>query len=171
MIIIGETIVEEEETFTMALSEIIRLSAAQDTIIRAGVSATATIENDDIWPPFVTVDVLVTSNRAPPLSGTVSDSEASVEVSLAGQSYVATKLGGSAWVLADDTINPPLSDGTYDVIVTSVNQAGKVGTVQTLDELTIDATPPAVMVNTLMCDDGHPPVTPRPLRGLPQQAG
>jgi hypothetical protein len=93
--------------------------------------------NADTTAPAVTVDVLSVLDRTPPLSGTVDDPMAAILVTVAGASYPATNHGDGTWTLADNTIAPPLSRGTYDVQVTATDLAGNVGSDPSTDELTI----------------------------------
>jgi hypothetical protein len=92
---------------------------------------------DPAQGPAVSVDLLVTDDRTPPLSGTVSDPASAVLVRVEGNDYTATNRGDGTWFLADDTIDPTLADGTYDVQVTATDADGNVGVDQTTDELTI----------------------------------
>jgi hypothetical protein len=71
----------------------------------------------------------------------VDDAGASISVTVAGNSYPAVN-NGSSWSLADDTISPALSEGTYDVSVTATDTLGNSGSDATTDELVIELTPP-----------------------------
>lgn len=100
----------------------------------------------DKTPPAVSVDFLTTNDTAPPLSGTVDDSAAAISVTVNGQTHPATNQGGGTWTLADDTLSP-LADGTYDVMAEASDAAGNIGSDMSADELTIDATAPAVDIS------------------------
>ena len=95
--------------------------------------------------PQVTVAATLTADATPPLHGTVDQIDATVAVTLAGQTYQATNLGDGTWVLDDDVITPPLAEGTHDVGVSATGSGGIVGVDDTTDELVVDLTPPAVL--------------------------
>ena len=79
----------------------------------------------DTIAPVVTVDALTTTDTTPPLTGTVDDNMATVQVTVEGMMYPATNNGDGSWTLADDTLNP-LSPGTHDVVVAATDPAGNV---------------------------------------------
>ena len=54
--------------------------------------------------PVVTVDPLITNDNTPQLTGTVDDPTAVVEVTVNGNTYLATNNGDGTWTLPDDTI-------------------------------------------------------------------
>jgi hypothetical protein len=84
----------------------------------------------------VTVAPLSTTDTTPPLSGTVNDPTASVQVTVAGNTYNATNNGNGTWTLADNAIAPPLTAGTYNVVATATNVDGSANDA-TANELTI----------------------------------
>ena len=95
-------------------------------------------------PPVVTVDPLATNDRTPELTGTIDDPAATIDVTVDSNMYAATNNGDGTWTLTDNTINPPLADGVFDVQVSATNAAMLAGSDATNDELTVDATPPTV---------------------------
>ncbi|GAF93736.1 unnamed protein product, partial [marine sediment metagenome] len=105
------------------------------------------------------MDTLLTDDNTPALTGTVSDPDAVISVTIAGNTYGAVNNGDGTWTLADDTISPALSDGTYDVQASATDLAGNVGTDATTDELTVDTTAPVVTVDTLLTNDNTPELT------------
>lgn len=105
----------------------------------------------DATAPQVTVDVLATADTTPPLTGTVDDPTAVVQVSVAGNTYTAANVGGR-WSIADDTINPPLAVGWYDVIVVATDTFGNVGTDTTDRELRVTDAP---LVHTAVVADDN----------------
>ncbi|HUS91547.1 MAG TPA: lamin tail domain-containing protein [Phycisphaerae bacterium] len=109
-------------------------------------------------PPAVTIDPLVTDDPTPELTGEVDDPQAAVRIVVAGRSYTATNRGDGTWVLADGTINPPIADGTYNVIVLATSVLGRTGRDDTLDELTVDTAAPLVSVRLLVTNDTTPSV-------------
>ena len=92
----------------------------------------------DATPPTVTVDALTTTDKTPPLSGTVNDPGATIQVTVDGNSYAATN-NGATWTVADNVIAPDLAVGTYDVQVASTDAAGNAGNDATINELVIAA--------------------------------
>ena len=100
----------------------------------------------DLTPPVVTVTALQTVDDTPPLSGTVSDPLATVNVTVNGQTISAT-VAGNNWNVANDVINS-LATGVYDVIATATDQAGNSATDNTTNELEILGGPPATVSAT-----------------------
>ena len=103
----------------------------------------------DLTAPVVTIDPLSTPDSTPALTGTVDDATAEVTVTINGNQFTATNNGDGTWILADNTINPALLNGTYDVLATATDPAGNAGVDATIDELII-ATPP---VSTIDLED------------------
>jgi hypothetical protein len=91
----------------------------------------------DKTAPTVTVTSLGTQDTTPPLSGTVDDPTATIQVTVNGANYSATNNGDGTWTLADNTITPALAVGVYEVTATATDTAGNVGTDATTNELTI----------------------------------
>jgi hypothetical protein len=93
----------------------------------------------DTIVPAVTVSSLTTSDTSPRLSGTVSDPEARIWVTVGSQTYEAVNLGNSLWELPQGTIDPNLALGTYDVVVQATDSAGNTGRDTSIDELIIES--------------------------------
>ena len=110
-------------------------------------------------PPTVAIDPLVTNDRTPELTGTVSDPTATIEVQVGGNTYSATNNQDGTWTLVDGAISTPLNELVYDVIVTATNTVGNSATDDTVDELTIDITAPNVTINQLTTSDQTPSLT------------
>jgi len=89
----------------------------------------------DTTPPVVNVPVTMTTDSTPSLQGGIDDPAATVEITVDGAVYDAMNLG--FWLLPDNTIDPPLVDGAYDVQVVATDAAGNVGADATSDELII----------------------------------
>lgn len=113
----------------------------------------------DTTAPVVTVDTLLTNDQTPALTGTVNDLSAVIEVVVNGKSYTAINNLDTTWTLADDTIDPPLVEGVYDVAVTATDPAGNQGTDTTIDELEVDITDPVVTVDELLTNQPSPTLT------------
>jgi methionine-rich copper-binding protein CopC len=92
----------------------------------------------DTQAPTVTVDPLTTADSSPPLTGTVDDATATVRVTVDGQTYTAINHGDGTWLLPDDTVDPPLTIGVYNVAAEATDAAGNVGHDATVDELTVE---------------------------------
>lgn len=76
----------------------------------------------------VEVDALSTSDTTPELTGSVTSPNATIDVTVDGNPYVATNNGDGTWTLADNTIAPALGVGTYDVaVVVTDTDAGATG--------------------------------------------
>ncbi|MFO0914559.1 MAG: Ig-like domain-containing protein [Pirellulales bacterium] len=132
---------------------------ATDDVGNVGSDQTADELVVDLNAPVVTVNVLITSDTRPALSGTVADPSATVQVTVNGVQYAAVNAGNGTWSLADNTIATPLADGSYDVSVAATDTAGNVGTDSTSNELRIDTLPPVVTVNALSTSDRTPALT------------
>ncbi len=105
---------------------------------------------------FVSVDKLVTNDTTPALTGTVSDPDADVEVTVGGSTYTATNNGDGTWTLPDDTIGP-LAEGNYEVLAVAQNtQKGSYASDSVREDLVIDTTPPAVTITALTTSDTTP---------------
>jgi len=90
----------------------------------------------DNTAPTVAVDSLTTTDSTPSLSGTVDDDDATLGLTVDGQTVTPTNNGDGTWTLADDTLLA-LANGTYDVTVTATDPAGNEDSDATIDELMI----------------------------------
>ncbi len=120
---------------------------ATDSVGNVGTDTTTDELTIDTMPPVVGVQVLATNDSTPALNGAVDDADATILVSVDGTLYTATNNQNGTWTLADNTINPALADGIYDIQVTATDSVGNVGTDTTTNELTIDTMPPVVGVD------------------------
>ncbi|MBV6646771.1 MAG: hypothetical protein KI790_15040 [Cyclobacteriaceae bacterium] len=132
------------------------LATATDQAGNIGTDATNAELRIDASAPVVTVNVLATNDNTPALSGTISDSTASVEVTIDGSSYSATNNQDGTWLLADDLISPALADGFYDVMATATDTLLNADSDATNNELFIDATAPVVTVTSVATEDNTP---------------
>jgi hypothetical protein len=109
----------------------------------------------DSIAPTVTVGSLTTNDNRPALGGNVNDNTAAISITVASQTVAGVNNGDGTWSLAANILTA-IADGTYDVVVTATDTATNAGTDATIDELTIDATPPAVTVDFLTTADNTP---------------
>lgn len=105
--------------------------------------------------PAVTVVNVNTADATPPVSGTVDDASATINVSVASQNVAAIN-NGATWLLPDGTLSA-IAEGTYPMTVTATDAAGNVGTAN--GTLEIDLTAPTVTINTLVTNDATPSLT------------
>ena len=103
----------------------------------------------------ITVDPLVTNDRTPSLSGTVSDPTATIQVTVGGNAYSGVNNGDGTWTLPDNMIAPQLAAGVHGILARATNPAGTASD-GTNNELTIDITAPLITVNTLSTGDTTP---------------
>ncbi|MBM4049787.1 MAG: hypothetical protein FJ279_32220, partial [Planctomycetes bacterium] len=132
------------------------LARAVDAVGNIGTDGTSNELTVDTTAPTVTASSRATNDATPLLSGTVNDPSATVLVTVGGATYTATNNGNGTWTLADNTISPPLAQGTYDVQAQATDPAGNVGSDATTNELTVDTTAPTVTVSSLTTRDTTP---------------
>lgn len=140
-------------------------TSSGDGVYQFRVRATDTVGNTGEWSdpacditrdtvaPEVTVDELLTSDNTPQLTGTVNDPNAVIVITVNGQNHTATNNGDGTWTLVDNTLST-LTDGTYDVEADATDLAGNLGEDITVNELTIDSTPPEQVTWTNEWDNG-----------------
>ncbi len=133
--------------------------AAADSLGNAGNDASVNELVVDTTAPVVTITGLTTADNTPALTGTVNDPTATILVTVDGNTYAATNNGDGTWTLADNSIAPALADGTYDVSVTATDALSNVGTDASVNELTVDTTPPIVTVTGISTADNTPALT------------
>ncbi|MCP4788022.1 MAG: Biofilm associated protein, partial [Fuerstiella sp.] len=135
------------------------LSGVSDAV---GNSGSGTVDSNayviDTLVPVVTVEALTTNDTTPGLSGEVDDANATVSLTVAGQTVAAVNNGNGTWTLADDVLSP-LTEGVYDVAVSATDAAGNVGVDTTTNELVIGVQPPVVTVDSLVTNDSTPTLT------------
>jgi len=131
-------------------------ATASDPAGNVGIDTTTNELTVEIPPPAITVDELFTSDRTPPLTGTINDPQATIVITVTGTEYNAVNYGDGTWELADGAIRVPLAEGAYDVQAAATNPAGATGHDATTDELTIDTAPPTVAVDSTATDDAAP---------------
>ncbi|WP_049629128.1 tandem-95 repeat protein [Cellvibrio sp. pealriver] len=122
---------------------------ATDAGNNTGISSAPLTVVIDTTAPAVTVNTLTTKDTTPPLSGTVNDANASVSVTVAGQTLAATNSGSGNWSLADNSLST-LTPGVLDVQATATDIAGNSGQDATNNELNLDLTAPSghsLMIN------------------------
>jgi len=99
------------------------------------INVTVTDKSDEL-APTVTVNTLRTTDTTPAISGTIDDDHATIEVTIAGQTYNAVNNADGTWTLADNTITA-LAPGTYDVAVVAKDLADNIGADTSTGELVI----------------------------------
>jgi hypothetical protein len=105
----------------------------------------------DTTAPTGTVDTLSTPDTTPPLSGNLGETGLTVSVTVNSQGPYAAAVSGTTWTLADNTITPALTVGTYNVTLTITDAAGNGGADSTTNELTVTADCPNI---GNVCSDG-----------------
>jgi len=109
----------------------------------------------DTTAPIVKVNPLEAEATKPDLTGTVTQADATVEVTVNGKKYTAANNGNGTWTLAGTKLSA-LTPGVYDVAVKATDPAGNVGTDATTNELRIL---PVVTVDSLATSDTTPKLT------------
>ncbi|WP_417358994.1 Ig-like domain-containing protein [Galbibacter sp.] len=115
---------------------------------------------DTVAPTLPTVDVLVTNDQTPSITGTV-DSVDDITVTVNGVTYTEgdgnlVDNGDGTWVLEIPTGNE-IPEGVYDVVATAEDTAGNTSSDDTLGELTIDLTDPIVPTVNEQTTSNHTP--------------
>ena len=126
----------------------------------AGNSSTSTAGGAlviDTVAPQVGMTPWVTNSSRPLFGGTMSDAApssgiASVTVVVGGQTLTAT-LASSTWRV---TVPQALADGTYNVQLTAVDNAGNSTTTTVVGGLIIDTVKPVVTVKPLVTNNNKP---------------
>jgi Ca2+-binding RTX toxin-like protein len=114
----------------------------------------------DTKAPIVTVATgVITNDTTPKLTGGVDDPDAVIKISVNGIEYTAQNKRDGTWELADNSINPALNNGVYNITATAIDQAGNTATDTTDQELTINTEAPTVTVNPLITSDKTPKLT------------
>ncbi len=150
-------------TWTLADNTITTLSegiynvvvTATDLSSNEGTDATSNELTIDLTDPVVTIDVLVTNDQTPPLSGTIDDPDATISILVDGNGYAATNNGDGTWTIADDVV-ATLAEATWELSATATDIAGNAGVDATSDELKIDITDPVVTITALVTNDQTP---------------
>ncbi|WP_334022364.1 Ig-like domain-containing protein, partial [Alteromonas sp. S015] len=149
-------------TWTLADDVVATLAEGSYT---ATVTATDTAGNTDTdtgtvvidtTAPTVAINDLTTNDTTPELTGTVSDPNAVVVVTIDGNDYTATNNGDGTWTLADDVV-ATLAEGSYTATVTATDTDGNTGT--NSGTVVIDTTAPTVAINDLTTNDTTPELT------------
>ncbi|MCY2930537.1 MAG: Ig-like domain-containing protein, partial [Planctomycetota bacterium] len=131
----------------VATATIGRLSATDNTTKELSVDLTA---------PTVTIKAQdPTTSTRPAITGTVSESTATITVVVAGKTYTATNNANGTWTLAANTITA-LSAGTYTVTATAKDAAGNKSTATSTIQIVVL---PTIKVNTLSTTDRTPKLT------------
>ncbi|PTB95886.1 hypothetical protein C9994_09750, partial [Marivirga lumbricoides] len=121
---------------------------------------------DNTAPATPTVNALTTSDNTPVLSGT-AEIGSTVVVVINGVTFTTTADASGNWSVDTETATPtaggpftPLTDGDYDVAVTSTDAAGNSSSDATTNELTVNTSSLTVpTVNILSNTDGLPILT------------
>ncbi len=118
---------------------------------------------DTTAPVVPTVDALAENDPSPVLTGT-AEAGTTVLLVINGVTFETIADGSGNWSVDTETDTPvaggpftDLSDGTYDISLTSTDAAGNSTSDATTDELTVDTTAPAIpTVNNITASDPLP---------------
>ncbi|WP_420315855.1 Ig-like domain-containing protein [Ekhidna sp.] len=118
---------------------------------------------DTTDPAIPTVVSQVTSDTSPIIRGT-AEAGSTVEFTIGGATFSIVTDGLGNWSVNTETVTPAsgsfsaLADGTYDVAITSTDEANNATADVTVDELIIDTTPPAAPAITRQSTNDTTPV-------------
>ncbi|WP_424963800.1 Ig-like domain-containing protein [Ekhidna sp.] len=119
----------------------------------------------DTTPPATpTIDIDSSNDTTPVITGT-AEPGSTVTVVIDGVTFETTADGSGNWSINTEADTPtaggpfnPLSEGTYDVSVTSTDAAGNSTSDATTNELEIDLTPPSIPTITSQTTSDQSPV-------------
>ncbi len=117
-------------------------------------------------PSIPTVDALTTTDQSPVLTG-MAEANSTVTVVVNGVTFETTADGSGNWSINTETDTPTaggpftdLAEGSYEVVVTSTDEAGNSTSDATSNELEIDLTDPVTpVINPLTTNDPTPVLT------------
>ncbi|RZA25116.1 MAG: BspA family leucine-rich repeat surface protein [Proteobacteria bacterium] len=92
----------------------------------------------DTSPPTITVSSLTTLDITPALTGTVSDPDAAIHITVNGSTYTAVNDHSGHWTLANNTVDA-LPNGIFNVTAEATDIAGNIGVDVSTNELTVNA--------------------------------
>ncbi|MEM9895928.1 MAG: FG-GAP-like repeat-containing protein, partial [Bacteroidota bacterium] len=136
----------QDGTWTLPAGSIVPglKTTTYDVIVRGLLQDTVGIDDTidelrvDVTLPVVDIDFLGTSVSSPELTGFIDDSTATLSLEIDGSTYENELVrDGNSWSLPAGVISPGLTDGTYDVIASSIDSLGNVGSDATQNELVI----------------------------------
>ena len=108
-------------------------AVATDAAGNTSLSSAALNITVDTVAPTVAVNIQFVSDSTPEIQGTVSENDAGLEITAAGQTIAATNNANGTWTLADNA-STSIVDGTYNVWATAPDLAGNLGTDTNDDE-------------------------------------
>jgi hypothetical protein len=126
-----------------AVTAQVTAGAAQDAAGNNNTASSTVSITYDPTAPVVTANPLTTNAANPVLTGTVDDSTATVQVSVAGQTLTAT-VTGTTWSATATAV----AEGTYTITVTATDPVGNVGTATQTNGLVVDRTAPNTLLTT-----------------------
>ena len=103
--------------------------------------------------PFVTLDNLITNNTTPILTGTISDPNARIVITVAGQEIVGINNGDGTWQLP---VTTPLPEGDTIISVITQDENGNDTTVTAT--ITIDTINPIITIDNITTNDNTPTI-------------
>lgn len=113
-------------------------------------SASLSVTVDTSTPATPTVDTLLTNDTTPSITGSATMGAGDVlSVTVNGATYDNVAVTGGAWTLDTETSTPDngalgsFTDGNYEVVATITDAAGNAASDISVNELTIDTTPPS----------------------------
>ena len=132
-----------DDTLTALSDDLYEVAvSAEDPAGNIGTDNTTEELRVDPNPPVVTVDFLITEDNTPPLSGTIDEHDATIEIEIIGTGQTLTVVNDldGTWSLADDVITT-LADGSYQVVATATDRFGRTATDIRVTDLIVDTSP------------------------------
>jgi hypothetical protein len=102
------------------------------------------------------VNLQITNNRQPTITGSINHANASVYVIVDKKTFRGTNNGDGNWAAG---VSEPLPDGIYDVIVIATPPVGNRTVIKTTKGLIIDTVEPKVTVESLTTVNPSPALT------------
>jgi len=112
----------------------------------------------DITPPTVDISSVYANSLSPEIKGHIDDPSATVKVTVAGKTYIATNNGDGTWILPSGKITPDLSDGEIIISAIATDLANNTSTTAFEKTITIDTIAPTGTMDSIAKDINTSPM-------------
>ena len=145
-------------TWTLPVTDTLPEGETEVTVVATDPAGNSTTETEmiiiDTTAPTLTVDTTPTSDATPIISGTITEGDATIVVTIGGTDYDATNNGDGTWSVP---ITDTLPDGENTITVEATDPAGNTSTETVI--LSVDTTAPIITIDDLVTNDTTPTIT------------